>query len=309
MRVKSQVDTLHRDTVRTNAPADTRSAVAPLAAAAPATLVTPLPGPQKMRAGLNPAYAVAFVALLVLALAAIVLWPRDKRRGSIVSLPQTQTTTTSAATTTTQPPAQQIAEASVTVTSATADSTQLSAPAVVTPITTTTPPPATATVAPPRAATVAPKPREIRPREVRPADPEPEAEPEREAPASGFTTAGTYRDGGDDGANDRALAILRRELRGTTTVALRAGGMTTEVTRALREEFPSLEFASHADVVIRYNGRNERAGAGRRRRAADATIEKNGRIIFRYQLPDEVYRVGQSGAEAFASVLAEALHE
>ena len=44
-------------------------------------------------------------------------------------------------------------------------------------------------------------------------------------------------------------------------------------------------------------------------RAAQATVEKNGKVIFRYQLPDEIYRVGQTPAEAFASVLGSALSE
>ena len=60
---------------------------------------------------------------------------------------------------------------------------------------------------------------------------------------------------------------------------------------------------------IRFNGRNERLGAGRKRRFAQATVEKNGRVIFRYELPDEVYRVGQSSVEAFANVLGEAFQE
>lgn len=124
-----------------------------------------------------------------------------------------------------------------------------------------------------------------------------------------FGRAATFRDGGDGDANDRALAILRRELRGTTTVALRAGGMTAELARALREEFPNIQFEGTADVVIRFNGRNERLGAGRKRRFAQATVEKNGRVIFRYELPDEVYRVGQSSVEAFANVLGEAFQE
>ena len=77
----------------------------------------------------------------------------------------------------------------------------------------------------------------------------------------------------------------------------------------MREEFPNIEFAGEADVVIRFNGRNDRLGAGRRRRCADAVVEKNGRVIFRYELPEETYRVGQSSVEAFASVLGEALQD
>ncbi len=324
---KSQVDTLHRDTVRTNAPTASLSATVPVPpSAAPVTLLTPLPAdgaatpappPEKMKAGMNPLWLVMFIVVIVIAIGALLLWPRDKRSGSIVSLPET-TTTASSTTTTAAPPAQtpaQIAEASVTVTSGTADSTQLSAPPIVTPITTTTaapPPVTTTTVAPPRTEIVAPKPRPVVPRPTPPVETPRETagnEDSSEPAVPAFSRAATYRDGGDSDANDRAIAVLRRELRGTTTVALRAGGMTAELARALREEFPSIQFEGEADVVIRFNGRNDRLGAGRKRRFADATVEKNGRVIFRYQLPEEVYRVGQSSVEAFANVLGEAFQE
>lgn len=305
------VDTLHRDTVRTNA------------GAAPVTLLTPIPAnpaptsatsastpivapPPKMKPGLNPAWIVSFIVLIVMAIGALLLWPRDKRSGPIVSLRETTTATPTPATTeaAAEPPPQ-IAEASVTVTSATADSTQLSAPPLITPVQTNTAPPVvTTTTVAPRRETAVVKP-VIKPREER--EDEEEASPEPSVPA--FSRAATYRDGGDSDSNDRAMAVLRRELRGTTTVALRAGGMTAELARALREEFPSIQFEGEADVVIRFNGVNERLRAGRKRRYADATVEKNHRVIFRYQLPDEVYRVGQSSVEAFANVLGEAFQE
>jgi serine/threonine-protein kinase len=339
-RPGTQVDTLHRETVRTQSPAEEAHAPAPMtirtplpspapSPLAPQTLLTPLPSDSviaasKMRPGLNPAYIVAFVALIIIAIVVVLMLPGDKRLGSIVGFKEATTTaapatTTTVATTSQVPP--QIAEASVTVTSATSDSTQLSSPTPVTtatqqvtttaPITITNPP--TTTIA---QVTPKPKPREEKPREVRPVEPKPaenadgEEETEREAPSvPAFGRAATYQDGGDSDANDRAMAILRRELRGTTTVALRAGGMTAELARALREEFPNIQFAGEANVVIRFNGRSERLGAGRRRRAATATVEKNGRIVFRYELPDEVYRVGQGSVEAFANVLGEAFQE
>jgi serine/threonine-protein kinase len=318
----TQADTLHRETVRTQSPAD------PVPPPAPLTLLTPLPGdaaaippPTKMRAGLNPAYVVAFVALVILAIAVLLLLPGDKKWGSIVGLPETTTTpaaTTTTATATQAPP--KIAEASVTVTSGTADSTLLSAPppvttttaAVLIPPVTTTTAPAIAEVTPPRTDT-APKPRVVQPPPPKPADTEP-AEPAEEAgddePAvPAFSRVATYTDGGDSDANDRAMAILRRELRGTTTVAVRAGGMTTELVRALRSEFPNIQFEGVAPVVIRFTGRTERLRAGRRRRAATATVEKNGRVIFKYVLPEETYRVGQDSVEAFANVLGEAFQD
>jgi serine/threonine protein kinase len=322
---RTNPDTLHRETLRTSSPAEATvqtplPGVAP-AAAAPITLLTPLPAggadaaapPTKLRKGMNPVYFVGFIVLLVLAFAALLLWPGGKRGGSIVSLPETTTTaaatTATVATVTQLPP--QVSEASVTVTSATADSPQLSAP----PITTTTAPIITPAPVPIPTATVAqvvpPKPKPIvvtRPVEPKP-PPDEDNESEEEPAAPAFGRAATYRDGGDGDANDRALAILKRELRGTTTVALRAGGMTPELARELREQFPNIQFEGDADVVIRFNGRNDRLGVGRKRRFAQATVEKNGRVIFRYELPDEVYRVGQSSVEAFANVLGEAFRD
>jgi serine/threonine-protein kinase len=315
MRVSTKADTLHRETLRTNSGAEaTVQTPLPASAPAPPTVLTPLPAapPQtKMRKGVNPIYFIGFLVLLVLAFAALLLWPTGKRSASIVSLPETTTTapatTATTATTATQPPTPVISEAEVTVTSATADSTQLSAPIttttatpIVTPITTTV-----AQVVPPK-----PKPRPVEPRPVEPKPRDEEEEETAAEPAApAFGRAVTYQDGGDSDRNDRALAILRRELRGTTTVALRAGGMTAELARALREEFPNIQFEGEAAVVIRFNGRNDRLGAGRKRRFAQATVEKNGRVIFRYELPDEVYRVGDSSVEAFANVMGEAFQE
>jgi hypothetical protein len=321
----TQPDTLHRETIRTQSPSDPPPAPAPL------TLLTPLPGdsatiapPAKMKAGLNPAYIVAFVALVILAIAVLLMLPGDKNWGSIVGFNETTTTAAPVTTTTataTQPPPK-IAEASVTVTSGTSDSTQLSAPAVttttaiattttvapiITPIQTTT----VAQVTPPKPKPQ-PKPRDLQPVEPKTPSENAEGEEEETAPdssVSAFDSGAKYEDGGDSDRNDRAMAILRRELRGTTTVALRAGGMTAELTRALRERFPNIRFAAVAPVVIRFNGRTDRLGAGRRRRHATAVIEKNGRVIFRYELPDEVYRVGQGSVEAFANVLGEAFED
>ena len=342
-RPSTQADTLHRETVRTQAPADEAAAPmtlhTPLPASAPhmapATILTPLPGggapippPTKLRAGLNPLYVVGFVAIIVIAIVVVLLLPGDKRLGSIVGLPETTTmtapATTTTATTTQSPP--KVAEASVTVTSGTADSTQLSSPIptttttaqIVPAATTTTIAPTIAEVVPPRTTTTAPKPPTPRPRETRPVAPPPRQSEESGEDASGeeeepsapaFGRIPTYTDGGNESVNDRALANLRRELRGTTVVAVRAGGLTTELVRALRDEFPNIQFEGQANVVIWFDGRTERVRPGLRRRMATARVEKDGRIIFRYVLPNEVYRVGQGSVQAFANVLGEALEE
>jgi serine/threonine protein kinase len=336
MRVapSTNVDTLHRETLRTNAPPEAAATPPPVmpGVAAPVTLLTPLPlrppdaapdtamaPPAKMQPGLSPAYVVVFIGIVIAAIAALLFWGGGIRRGSIVGLPETATSTAPAtATTATTAPPPQVAASSVTVTSGTADTTQLSAPipTATSPITTTIAPPVTATIAqalPPRTDTAPVKPRVTVPRETpppvetTPAEGDSQSEAEPSVPAFGH--AAVYTDGGDSDSNDRALALLRRELRGTTTVALRAGGMTDELARALREQFPNIQFEAEADVVIRFTGRTERLGVGRRRRAAMATVEKNGHIIFRYKLPDEVYRVGQGSVEAFANVMGEAFQE
>jgi serine/threonine protein kinase len=340
----TQADTLHRETVRTHSPAEPAAPPPPPTPPpppsfqSPPTVLTPLPGdgpaaapppPTKMKAGMNPAILVAFIAIIAIVIAGLLMLPGGKRLGSIVGLPETKTGTapaTTTAATTSQAPSK-VAEASLTVTSGTADSTQ--------PVTTTTAATATTTQAstttilapiinpaPTPTTTVAQvtpaptKPRETKPR-VQPTTPAPrkyddaseDEETEREPSVPAFSHAATYTDGGDSDANDRALAVLRRELRGTTTVALRAGGMTGQLARALREQFPSIKFEGEANVVIRFDGRTDRLRAGRRRRYAQATVEKNGRVIFRYELPDEVYRVGQGSVEAFANVLGEAFQD
>jgi hypothetical protein len=312
---RTSADTLHRETVRTEGGgAATMRTPLPAAAPVPAavTVQTPLPGPipdaapaPRMVPGLNPAYVVAFIAVVALAIAAVLLWPREKRSDAIIQLPET--TTTAAAAATTAPAPAQVAAASVTVT----DATSILTPATTTVATATTAPPvATNTVAPPPVTTTT---RTVRPVQTRveppPATATEDGETEEE-PVTAFRSGATYVDGGDDSdANERAMAILRRELRGTTRVALRAGAMSGPLARALRERFPDLEFVDYADVVIRFNGRNDRMGAGRKRRAGSATVEKNGRVVFRYEMPDEVYRVGQTSPEAFANVIAEAMQE
>ena len=117
-----------------------------------------------------------------------------------------------------------------------------------------------------------------------------------------------YVDGGEDEeTNERALEMLRSEIRGTRRVALRAGGMQVELVRALKDHLSDLQFEPYADVVIRFDGTMERLGRGRKKRHATATVLKNERVVFRYELPEQVFRVGDHPPEAFARVLANAL--
>jgi serine/threonine protein kinase len=272
------------------------TAVSAVPAGAP-TLLTPLPSPPpsapaaappaQLRKGINPAYVVAMIAVVVLLAGGVMLWPRTTREPILrtantavppVTTPVRETTSTVAPAPEAAVP--QIAEAAVTVSAA---------PTLSAPVVTTT------------RATPKPVPAPVR-------EPEPAREPEpRETPRPSLTPVLTYVDGHDSGLNERALDRLREELQGTTTVALRAGGMQVQVMRALRDNFPDIQFEAYAPVVIRFEGTFDRLGRGRKRRSAVATVEKDGRTIFRYELPDETYRVGTDPAESFARVFADAL--
>jgi len=338
--VPSQVDTLHRETVRTASPASQAAATAmtPLPAApqagAPPTVLTPLPSsipshmpppppppmaaaPAKMRKGISPVWIIAIVFLFIGAMvaAAVVFWPK-KDRPPIVQLPGTTTTST------TTPPAQ-VAEASVnvvpegTVTTPTPATTTIAPP----PVTTTTAEPVlsqpvtTTTVAPPPAVEPTPTPikrPEVKPKPAPPVATEPEEEPEPAPPvrtpqSSGPVTpaAGTYVDGGDDeDGNERALDVLRKEMRGVREVELR-GDMYNWVQRTVRNT--GLSIVDSAEVIIDFQGTYEQLGRGRKKRSARVTVTKRGKPIFRYVLPEEVYRVGDAPPEAFARVLSDAV--
>lgn len=290
MKVGSRADTLHRQTVQTPSPSP---------ASAAETVRTPLPAaaPVQMRKGVNPAYIVAAIAVVALFAGAIALWPRTER-GPIVkppvssAAPAQQPVIESTSTAAVQPPAAtpapQIAEANVTVSAA----------------------PAPILKNEPARPAPAPVKAQPQPQQQPVREPEPQREPEEDAePRESLTPVYTYVDGDDSGMNDRAVERLRDELRGTKAVALRAGGMQVELARALRENFPNIQFEAYAPVVIRFQGTFDRLGRGRKRRHAVATVEKHGRVVFRYELPDETYRVGMTPAESFARVLADAMQQ
>jgi hypothetical protein len=131
------------------------------------------------------------------------------------------------------------------------------------------------------------------------------ADEARPAPLRGIAV---YVDGpGRHGANDRALDRLREELRGVHEVVLLAGGQQVEVYRALHRYIPNLTFGSDSPVVIRFDSTAERLGRDRQHLTASATIVKNGREIFRYDLPSVVDP--GAAADAFAQTIAEAFSE
>ena len=324
-RPLTQRETMPRDTLHRTTQVTANQQQQPTAAA---TLLTPLPQgqpqasappplqpgfqPQPVKKGSMLPLLVVFVILLLTAgaVAVALKWPFGTTQPDD---PIATTTTTTPVTTTQQA---QIAETSLTVTTGTGELLTTTVPTATIvptetapPITQTTPP-VTQTqppVAQPRPPVVQPRPRE-EPKPVPPPREEPAPE-EQEAPRPSGRVV-TYIDGGgDDDANDHAMDVLRSELRGTKTIAVRAGGMTAEVTRAIRDSLPGVEIEAYADVTVRFEGTLERRSRGIKRRAATATIEKNGRTIFRYQLPDELYRVGDAPAEAFVRVLANAIEE
>jgi len=82
--------------------------------------------------------------------------------------------------------------------------------------------------------------------------------------------------------------------------------MRQDVIDSIRENVANVSVVDFADVVVQFHGSLEPLGRGRKLRSARATVKKNGRVVFRYELPREVYRVGATPAEAFARVLSDA---
>jgi eukaryotic-like serine/threonine-protein kinase len=104
--------------------------------------------------------------------------------------------------------------------------------------------------------------------------------------------------------NDHAMQRLHDELRGVHEVALLAGAQQTMVYRAIHRYVPDLTFDADAPVVIKWDATSERLGIDGRGLAASATISKNGRVIFVYDIP---YGDSQSAAYEFAQKLADAM--
>ena len=94
-----------------------------------------------------------------------------------------------------------------------------------------------------------------------------------------------------------------------TKIAVRGSNaeMVKELSDRLKKEVSSVAIADSADTVVDFNGVLEHIGRGKKRRSAQATISRNGRMIFRYEMPPEEYRVGDTPAEAFARILSDAL--
>ena len=280
-----------------------RPAPSPPPVDASPTVVDPMPMPPAAPSrNTGTIIAVCVIVLLLLgAMGAAGVMAFMKFRNSFGG---TRTGTT-ASTTTTPPVTVKPSQTSVDVTppaSVLVDKATTSATTTTAPVTTSSAP----VVAPPTAthAPVKPKPPVVQ--EPAPVEetaaPEPQPEPE---PAS--SSVPTFRERGDGGSNDAAIAVLRQQIAGVTRMAVSGGDaeMINELSNALRGHGVSI--GEGAPIEIRFTGSVSRHGLGRKSRSANATVKKNGRPIFQYVMPREDYRVGDSPAEAFARILTDAL--
>jgi len=313
MRVRpaneTSADTLHRDTVRTNAGPTSASAV-PLAGATlpgEVTVKTPLPMPvsappppppppppaPQAAAPMNaaiptpvkrrssaPAIIIILIALLLVAGAVAggiyYAWPKISQFVSkkaevatTTGLPETSTVATNTASATT-------ASSSVDVTEPVVNETPTLS-------TTNTP---TATFAPAQTQTIAPtpRPRPVQTDTLAEAAPQPDetaADDDEPAEEGSSKIDRTWR----PGRGRRSVGNWRAELAGTRTISLRAGNAQLEMTRALRRAFPGIRFEPYADVVVKYD-----------RRSNSGSVSKDGRIL---------YASEASSPDAFARELAE----
>ncbi|MGZ8867899.1 MAG: serine/threonine protein kinase, partial [Thermoanaerobaculia bacterium] len=309
------IDTLHRQTVRTaggEAPPTIQTPLPPLGAAP--TLQTPLPqgaavppphaAPVVPRARHGSFAAFAVIALILLlaggAITAVYLWRSRSAKQVAEVQPPKETRAAAVA----PPPASQ---ANVDVITTTPTVPTATTETILTEIPTTTESPTLSTTNVPP---VDERPRPVpqpRPDPLQPVPaPQPAPQPQPPSPAS----VRTYIDGdsGDAEVNEKLLENLRRQLTGVKTVAVRGSGeMYDELVNKLQEDH-GLEVTSSADTVITFSASLDRLGRGRKRRSAEATITKGGRVIFRYELPPEEFRVGDSPSEAFSRVISEAFN-
>ncbi len=253
------------------------------------TIQTPLPEASipvaRQRSGINPAYVIGFVVLLLILAGGALAYKITSARPTIE--PERKPAATVAQSRPSQSSITATPDPIITATTATtAPANQIVPPS----------PTLTATIAPP---IVAPRIVKNEPRAEDLRKPEPEPEPAR------VRSVSVYVDGpGSVGANERALARLGQELRGVTKVALHAGALQVQVYRAIHRYLPDLEFDEESDVVITFDSTPQRLSLDKNEISARVTIEKAGRVIFRYELPRHYDR--SAAPDAFARTLAEA---
>ncbi|MCU1246491.1 MAG: hypothetical protein JWN02_2401, partial [Acidobacteria bacterium] len=129
---------------------------------------------------------------------------------------------------------------------------------------------------------------------------------EESRPSDSAGSAHTFVDGGDSDSNEEALRELRQQLSGVSSITIRSND--PQMGRQIADRVGShMTVTEGAGVVINFNGTLTRLGMGRKRRAAQASVVKNGHTIFRYELPSLDYRVGDNPAEAFLRAIEDAL--
>jgi hypothetical protein len=298
----ANVDTLHRTTVRETQAPPPPPPPPPARAPAAATVVTAIhpPVPAK-RSSSTPIIVVALLFIFLVGAAVLGAWLLTRNR---TAPPPILGQTASTATTATSAPS--TTSVDVTTTTGEPPLEEMSAP-----ITTTTaaPTPVPTPTTPPKGKTMHTEtaaPAEEEPAAEEPAaEPAAEAEPEPEPASDGVT----YLARGDETHNEAVVEHLRQALRGTTRISVRGGAMESELVTRLRDELPNLDIVPTANVVIDFDGRIDHLPRGRKTRAARATIRKNGQVVFRYIMTREIYRMGNTPAEAFVGVLSDALDE
>ena len=249
------------------------------------TVITPLPVQQRPRSSQGWIIGLAVAVVVIAVIAFVALRPRHEGPAETATIAMTETKPA---------PAPQPAQTDVSVVAPTTSvpTTSSGAPA---------PSPAQSTPHTTKPKPVEPLPAPAHTETQVPVPPPPPPTPEP-APA-------VYVEGGDRDTNSSLLSHLRSQLRGVTTIALQAGAMQDDLAKALKHEVRNLTIADSADVTIRFDGTLEHLGRGKKRRAAQASVIKNGRVIFRYEMPSEEYRVGDTPVEAFTGVIGEALKD
>jgi serine/threonine-protein kinase len=271
------------------------------------TEIDPSPAPPTLPR--SPSRLTILAPIVIVAII-IVMWAMRPR----TDLVETAKTVTQQAAVTPPPPAASTTQSatSVDVTSSQPAATTSSSPA---PAAIIAPPPVTRTTAtrepaPPTVTTTHAAPR---PQPQSPPQPQPQPQPQPAATqqVGGMPPAGNaprFTERGDSDANDAAVAKLRTALKGVTRVAIVNQG-DPELAEQLgaRLTKSGIDVGGGSDVVIYFSGSVEHVGRGRKRRAAHAVVTRSGRVLFRYEMPAEDYRVGDTPAEAFARIIRDAI--
>jgi serine/threonine-protein kinase len=284
-----------------------------------ATVLTPLPegGPRRSSSA-GPVMAVLAIVLLLIGGAAYALWPRITQ----MVAPFTKISSSKVTADSGTPAPAKPSQTTLNVTPANTDTAskltaqmtnppaQQGQPQLLSQPQTTKPQTQTQ-------AQVQPQPvyrPEGHPPQVAQVQPQPDAQPRTDVPVETvprrpsvyIDRPGHYR------GNERALDRLHNELRGVKEIAL-IGASDLVVYRTLHRYLPDVDFSNiEAPVAIRWESTSISNRFGSRysqdlNGAGTVTITKNGRVIFRYNIP--VGMGDQGAADAFGATLAEALAE